>query len=86
MITNQVISNTGIQTPCSAQETIYGGESYHFSPLETPSALCPPQEAGFTLNLSLQPEDIIAGNGTLETLQREFPHGLYLDQLIHRPE
>ncbi len=26
------------------------GESCRFSPLETPSALCPPQEAGFTLN------------------------------------
>jgi len=42
---NQVISNTGFDPPCSTN-----GESYRFSPLETPSALCPPQEAGFTLN------------------------------------
>ncbi len=43
---NQVISNTGFESPCSTK-----GESFRFSPLETPSALCPPQEAGFTLNL-----------------------------------
>ena len=42
---NQVISNTGFESPCSTK-----GESCRFSPLETPSALCPPQEAGFTLN------------------------------------
>ncbi len=42
---NQVISNTGFESPCSTK-----GESYRFSPLETPSALRPPQEAGFTLN------------------------------------
>jgi hypothetical protein len=42
---NQVISNTGFESPCSTKE-----ESFRFSPLETPSALCPPQEAGFTLN------------------------------------
>ena len=42
---NQVISNTGFESPCLTK-----GESYRFSPLETPSALCPPQEAGFTLN------------------------------------
>ncbi len=42
---NQVISNTGFESPCSTK-----GESYRFSPLDTPSALCPPQEAGFTLN------------------------------------
>jgi len=42
---NQVISNTGFESPCSTK-----GESVRFSPLETPSALCPPQEAGFTLN------------------------------------
>ncbi len=42
---NQVISNTGFESPCSTKV-----ESYRVSPLETPSALCPPQEAGFTLN------------------------------------
>ncbi len=42
---NQVISNTGFESPCSTN-----GESRRFSPLETPSALLPPQEAGFTLN------------------------------------
>jgi len=42
---NQVISNTGFESPCSTKV-----ESRRFSPLETPSALCPPQEAGFTLN------------------------------------
>jgi len=42
---NQVISNTGFESPCSTK-----GVSCRFSPLETPSALCPPQEAGFTLN------------------------------------
>jgi len=47
---NQVISNTGFKSPCSIK-----GESCRFSPLETPSALCPPQEAGFTLNLKMQP-------------------------------
>jgi len=41
----QVISNTGFESPCSTN-----GESCRFSPLETPSALYPPQEAGFTLN------------------------------------
>jgi len=45
---NQVISNTVFESPCSTK-----GESCRFSPLETPSALCPPQEAGFTLNQSL---------------------------------
>ncbi len=45
---NQVISNTGFESPCLTK-----GESYRFSPLETPSALCPPQEAGFTLNHTL---------------------------------
>jgi len=44
----QVISNTGFESPCSTK-----GESFRFSPLETPSALCPPQEAGFTLNKGL---------------------------------
>jgi len=44
-IANQFISNTGYETQCSTK-----GKSYRFSPLETPSALCPPQEAGFTLN------------------------------------
>jgi len=44
-LVNQVISNTGFESPYSTK-----GESYRFSPLETPSALCPPQEAGFTLN------------------------------------
>ena len=43
---NQVISNTGFESPCSTK-----GESCRFSPLETPSASCPPQEAGFTLNV-----------------------------------
>ncbi len=42
---NQIISNTGFESLCSTK-----GESCRFSPLETPSALCPPQEAGFTLN------------------------------------
>ena len=42
---NQVISNTGFESPCSTK-----GKSCRFSPLETPLALCPPQEAGFTLN------------------------------------
>ncbi len=42
----QIISNTGFESPCSTK-----GESYRFSPLDTPSALCPPQEARFTLNL-----------------------------------
>ncbi len=42
---NQLISNTGVESPCSTK-----GESYRFSPLETPTVLCPPQEAGFTLN------------------------------------
>ncbi len=42
---NQVISNTGFESPCSTK-----GESFRFSPLETPSALCSHQEAGFTLN------------------------------------
>ena len=44
-IANQILSTTGYETQCSTK-----GESYRFSPLETPSALCPPQEAGFTLN------------------------------------
>ncbi len=44
---NQVISNTGFESPCSTK-----GESFRFSPLETPSVLCPPQEAGFTLKQS----------------------------------
>ena len=43
---NQVTANTGFESPCSTK-----GESLRFSPLETPSALCPPQKAGFTLNL-----------------------------------
>jgi len=43
---NQIISNTGFESPCSTN-----GASCRFSPLETPSALCQPQEAGFTLNL-----------------------------------
>ncbi len=43
---NQVISNTRFESLCSTK-----GESCRFSPLETPSALCPPQKAGFTLNL-----------------------------------
>ncbi len=47
---NQVISNTGFESPCSAQEKIYGddlrGVSCRFSPLETPSVLCPRQAAG----------------------------------------
>jgi len=43
---NQVTSHTGFESPCSTK-----GESYRFSPLETPSASCPPQEAGFTLNV-----------------------------------
>ncbi len=47
---NQVISNTGFESPCSTN-----GESCRFSPLETPSALCPPQEAGFTFNQGLTP-------------------------------
>ncbi len=42
---HQVISYTGFESPCSTK-----GESCRYSPLETPSALCPPQEAGFTLN------------------------------------
>ncbi len=42
---NQVISNTGFESPCSTK-----GASCRFSPLDTPSALYPPQEAGFTLN------------------------------------
>jgi hypothetical protein len=42
---NQFISNTGFESSCSTK-----GKSCRFSPLETPSALCPPQEAGFTLN------------------------------------
>jgi len=42
---NQVISNTGFESPCSTN-----GESCRFSPLETPSALCPPLEARFTFN------------------------------------
>ncbi len=46
ILENQVISNTGFKSPCSTK-----GESFRFSPLETPSALCPPQEAGFTLNI-----------------------------------
>ncbi len=50
LLVDQDISNTGFESPCSAQETIYGGESCRFSPLETPSAVCPPQEAGFTFN------------------------------------
>jgi len=37
----QVISNTGFESPCSTK-----GESCRFSPLETPSALCPLKEAG----------------------------------------
>ncbi len=48
-VKNQVISNTGFESPCSTK-----GENCRFSPLETPSALCPPQEAGFTLNLNVQ--------------------------------
>jgi hypothetical protein len=53
-LVDQVISNTGFESTCSTS-----GESYRFSPCgvmdrnstgETPSALCPPQEAGFTLN------------------------------------
>jgi flavin-dependent dehydrogenase len=55
-LSNQVISNTGFEPPCSTK-----GESYRFSPRgvmdrnstgDTPSALCPPQEAGFELNAS----------------------------------
>jgi len=46
---NHVISNTGFESPCSTK-----GESYRFSPLETPPALCPPQKAGFTLNQDLR--------------------------------
>ncbi len=42
---NQVISNTRFKSSCSTK-----GESCRCSPLETPSALCPPQEAGFTLD------------------------------------
>ncbi len=44
---NQVISNTGFESPCSTN-----GESCRVSPLETPSALCPPQEAGVGFNLA----------------------------------
>ena len=44
-ISNQFISTTGFESPCSTK-----GKSCRFSPLETPLALCPPQEAGFTLN------------------------------------
>jgi len=47
---NQVISNTGFESPCSTK-----GESFRFSPLDTPSVLCPPQEVGLTLNLSVFP-------------------------------
>ena len=53
--TNQVISTTGFGTPRSTK-----GVSCRFSPLETPSALSPPQEAGFTLNQ-------LAAEGDIET-------------------
>jgi len=43
---NQVISNAGFESPCSTK-----GENYRSSPLEAPSASCPPQGAGFTLNV-----------------------------------
>jgi len=42
----QIISNTGFESTCATKREIF-----HYSPLETPSALCPPQEAGFTLNI-----------------------------------
>ena len=41
---NQIISNTGFESPCSTKR-----ESSRFSPLDTPSVLYPPQEAGLTL-------------------------------------
>jgi hypothetical protein len=44
---DQVISNTGFESPCSTKV-----ESCRFSPLETPSTLCLPREAGFRLNKS----------------------------------
>jgi len=46
ILEHQVISHTGFESPCAIK-----GESIRFSPLETPAALCPPQEAGFTLHI-----------------------------------
>jgi hypothetical protein len=50
---DQVISNTGFESPCWTK-----GKSCRFSPLETPSALCPPQEAGFTFILYMLAYDL----------------------------
>ena len=45
-------SGTGKEIFARAIHNWSEGKSYRFSPLETPSALCPLQKAGFTLNLS----------------------------------
>ena len=58
IVANQFISNTGFESPCSTK-----GESCRFSPLETPSVLCPPQEAGFTFNQTIT---ILAGGKPLK--------------------
>jgi len=53
---NQVISNTRFESRCSTK-----GEGFRFSSLETQSALCLPQEAGFTLHLKISNREKLLG-------------------------
>ena len=48
VLVHQVISNTGFESPCSTK-----GESCRFSPLDTPSVMCPRQATGYPNNHTL---------------------------------